>query len=227
LRADAENIVARWNAELAADQAPQFSPTIQAALRAERPFLRLLCPGCLQYGHVDLRKIVRPADYPIMGIYDALRCHGGCRGNGPAPWSGCSVSGMTDCFLICINLPIGGIRYPTSPIRSDRIFNMHKFSLVLVAILGMPFTLASGAVAQTAPPNFPIAVMCYAKSDQSWRVGYLYRIQANGDGKLDATVNAKGVVVAPSNRPTGVDCFGKTLDELRSNGRVMEFQRPR
>jgi hypothetical protein len=110
---------------------------------------------------------------------------------------------------------------------------MHKFSLVLVAVLGMPLTL-SEAVAQTAPPNFPLAIMCYAKSDQSWRVGYLYRIQANGDavymaanGKLDATVNAKGVVVAPSNRPTGVDCFGKTLDELRSTGRVMEFQRAR
>jgi hypothetical protein len=26
-------------------------------------------------------------------------------------------------------------------------------------------------------------------------------------------------------RPAGVDCYGKTLDELRSNGRIMEFQR--
>jgi hypothetical protein len=85
LQSDAVAIVARWNAELAADQSPQFSPTIQAALRAERPFLRLLCPGCRQYGHVDLRKIVRPANYPIMGIYDALRGHGGCRSDGPAP----------------------------------------------------------------------------------------------------------------------------------------------
>jgi len=44
-------------------------------------------------------------------------------------------------------------------------------------------------------------------------------------GHLDATVNAKGVVVAPTNRPAGVDCYGKTLDELRSNGRVLDFQR--
>jgi hypothetical protein len=38
-------------------------------------------------------------------------------------------------------------------------------------------------------------------------------------------VNAKGVVAAPTNRPAGVDCYGKTLDELRSSGRIMDFQR--
>jgi hypothetical protein len=47
------------------------------------------------------------------------------------------------------------------------------------------------------------------------------------DGKLSATLSPKGVVVPPSNRPAGVDCYGKTLDDLRSNGRVMEFQRAR
>ena len=73
--------------------------------------------------------------------------------------------------------------------------------------------------------------MCYAEPDQSWRVGYLYKVNKNGDamyvaanGKLTATVNAKGVVEAPTNRPAGVDCYGKTLDELRSNSRVLEFQ---
>jgi hypothetical protein len=29
----------------------------------------------------------------------------------------------------------------------------------------------------------------------------------------------------PTNRPPVVDCYGKTLDELRSNGRIMDFQR--
>jgi hypothetical protein len=111
---------------------------------------------------------------------------------------------------------------------------MHRFLPALVAVLGVPLTLATGVVAQTAPPNLPIAVMCYAQQDQSWRVGYLHRIVANGDalyltldGKLNATVNAKGVVMPPTNRPAGVDCYGKTLDELRSTGRVMEFQRAR
>jgi hypothetical protein len=38
-------------------------------------------------------------------------------------------------------------------------------------------------------------------------------------------VNAKGLVQPPSDRPAGVDCFVKTLDELRAGGRVMEFKR--
>ena len=77
-----------------------------------------------------------------------------------------------------------------------------------------------------------MAVFCYAQQDKEWRVGYLYRVTENGDamylsptGKLGATINAKGVVVMPANRPAGADCYGKTLDELRTNGRVMEFQR--
>ena len=57
-----------------------------------------------------------------------------------------------------------------------------------------------------------------------------HRVNANGDalymgfGRLTATVNAKGVVVAPTNRPAALDCFGKTVDELRAMGRVMDFQ---
>ena len=107
-----------------------------------------------------------------------------------------------------------------------------KFPLALVTILGLLLTLATATVAQTVPPNLPAAIMCYAEPDQSWRVGYLYKVNKNGDaeyvsanGKLSATLNAKGVVEAPTNRPAGVDCYGKTLDELRSKGRVMEFQR--
>ena len=46
-------------------------------------------------------------------------------------------------------------------------------------------------------------------------------------GRLSATVNSKGVVEPPSNRPVQLDCFGKTLDQLRAMGRVMEFQRTR
>ena len=38
------------------------------------------------------------------------------------------------------------------------------------------------------------------------------------------TVNAKGVVVTPTDRPAILDCFGKTVDELRAMGRVMDFQ---
>jgi hypothetical protein len=106
---------------------------------------------------------------------------------------------------------------------------MLKFTLAL----GVLLALATGTVAQTFPSNLPMAITCYGPQDQSWRVGYLYRVNAKGeaiylaaDGKIGATVNAEGLVLAPTNRPAGLDCYGKTLDELRANGRIMEFQRP-
>jgi hypothetical protein len=112
------------------------------------------------------------------------------------------------------------------------VSHMPKLPLAVTAVTSMLITLATGAVAQTAPPNLPAALICYAKADQSWRVGYLHRVNKNGeaiylspDGRLSGIVNAKGVVEAPTNRPAGVDCYGKTLDELRSSGRIMEFQR--
>ena len=112
--------------------------------------------------------------------------------------------------------------------------NMLRFPLTLVAVPGVLLTLATGTIAQTAPPNVPIAVICYVEQNQSWRVGYLNRINQNGDaeylsadGKLGATLSAKGVVLAPTDRPTTVDCYGMTLDDLRASGRVMDFQRAR
>ena len=108
---------------------------------------------------------------------------------------------------------------------------MLRFPLALAAFSGVFLTLATQTVAQTVPPNLPAAIMCYAEADQSWRVGYLFKVNKNGDaayvsanGKLSTTLNAKGVVEAPTNRPAGLDCYGKTLADLRSNGRVMEFQ---
>jgi hypothetical protein len=87
------------------------------------------------------------------------------------------------------------------------------------------------ASAQTVPSNLPAAILCYAKADQSWRVGYLNRVNKNGEalyagagGALSATVDAKGIVLAPNNRPAGLDCFGKSLEELRIGGRLMDFQ---
>lgn len=108
---------------------------------------------------------------------------------------------------------------------------MFKFPLAFAAVSGVFLTFATQVGAQTVPPNLPAAIMCYAEADQSWRVGYLSKVNKNGDaeyvssnGRLSATLNAKGVVEAPTNRPAGVDCYGKTVAELRSNGRVMEYQ---
>jgi hypothetical protein len=109
---------------------------------------------------------------------------------------------------------------------------MLKSAFALAVASGVLLAVGTGAVAQTVPSNLPAAIICYAQSDQSWRVGYLFRINKDGDatyitpdGRLSAMVSAKGVVAAPTNRPGGVDCYGKTLDELRSSGRILDFQR--
>jgi hypothetical protein len=105
--------------------------------------------------------------------------------------------------------------------------------LKLPLALGMLLALATGIVAQTAPPELPLAITCWSPSSRQWIVGYLATIKEDGTatyqgGRLSATVNAKTrVVEPPGNRPPGLDCYGKTLDEPRSSGRVMEFQRAR
>jgi len=115
--------------------------------------------------------------------------------------------------------------------KMTNVFYMSKLPFV-TAITTSLLAIATGVVAQTVPPNLPAAIICYAQVDQSWRVAYLGRVNKNGDmiyitpdGRLSATVNAKGVVAPPTNRPAGLDCYGKTLEELRSSGRIMEFQR--
>ena len=108
---------------------------------------------------------------------------------------------------------------------------MPKLPLAATAVASIFVTLATGSVAQTLTPNLPLAIICFNEKTQTWRIGYLDVVAPDGSatyvaGDLWATVNAKGLVQPPSNRSAGVDCFGKTLDELRAAGRVMEFKRP-
>jgi hypothetical protein len=77
--AQALAIVAQWNAELGAGKLPQFSPTLEASFRARRPWLNIFCGGCQQQHEIDLRRIVRPKDFPIMALRAALVCER-CRG---------------------------------------------------------------------------------------------------------------------------------------------------
>jgi hypothetical protein len=109
---------------------------------------------------------------------------------------------------------------------------MLKLPLAVTAVTSVLVT--TGAVAQKAPPEIPLAVICWHEQTKTWWVDNLSTIKEDGtatyigtDGRLSSTVNAKGVVEPPSNRPTTLDCFGKTLDQLRAMGRVFEFQRPR
>jgi hypothetical protein len=98
-----------------------------------------------------------------------------------------------------------------------------------VTVASLLVTLATGAVAQTVPPNLPLAVICFNEQTQTWTVGYLSQVRKDGSatyaaGDLSVTVDANGQVQPPSDRPASGDCFGKTLKELRAAGRVMEFK---
>ena len=93
-----------------------------------------------------------------------------------------------------------------------------------------PCDLSDWICRPNATPNLPLAIICFNEATQTWRIGYLDVVAPDGSatyvaGDLWATVNAKGLVQPPSNRSAGVDCFGKTLDDLRAAGRVMEFKR--
>jgi hypothetical protein len=83
----------------------------------------------------------------------------------------------------------------------------NKISAAVIAVLA---AFATTAGAQTVPTKFPAAIMCYAAADQSWRLGYLSKINKKGEatyisanGQLGATVDASGKVLAPANRPSG------------------------
>jgi hypothetical protein len=125
---------------------------------------------------------------------------------------------------------------------------MHNLPLAVAAVASILLSFATGSVAQTVPPgtlsqkvpsgivaqrlppDLPLAVICFNEQTQTWAVGYLNLINKDGSatyvsGDLAVTVDAKGVVQPPSNRPAGGDCFGKTLKELRAAGRAMEFKR--
>jgi hypothetical protein len=107
---------------------------------------------------------------------------------------------------------------------------MPKLRIAVTAVTSVLAALATGARAQTVPANLPAAILCFAPPDQSWRAIYLSKVNKNGDvvyitpdGRLTAKVNAKGVMEAPTDRQGSVDCYGKTIDELRSSGRILEF----
>ena len=77
-----------------------------------------------------------------------------------------------------------------------------------------PGTVAPKVPAETAapkvPPDLPLAVICFNEQTQTWAVGYLNLVNKDGSatyiaGDLSVTVNAKGVVQTPSDRPAGGD----------------------
>ncbi len=105
---------------------------------------------------------------------------------------------------------------------------MLKHALATAAgALVVVILVVEGAVAQTALANYPLAIMC--RGEQIARVGYLYEIKRDGsatyitpDGRLSVTLNANGVLEKPPNRAAAGDCYGKTVDQLRTNGNVID-----
>jgi hypothetical protein len=113
-------------------------------------------------------------------------------------------------------------------------FMMPRFPLAVSVVTLVLLSLSKGSVAQPVAPVLPLAITCWNEKTQSWRIGYLDSVNAKGiatyvgsSGQLSSRLNASGVVEAPSNRPAALDCYGKTLDQLRAMGRLFEPQQAR
>ncbi len=88
LQGEALRLVEEWNAALASGRPALWSPTIGAALIAERPWLHVLCPGCDQVSFVNLAEVrVDSRDY-VGRLQRRLACRC-CRGGGPLPQLRC------------------------------------------------------------------------------------------------------------------------------------------
>jgi hypothetical protein len=80
--AEAEKIIDIWNARQAAGQALWFYPTIGAAIAAGLPWLSFSCPGCGQWGSVDLRTLDRHPGASISSLIPLVSCRR-CSPNAP------------------------------------------------------------------------------------------------------------------------------------------------
>ena len=128
------------------------------------------------------------------------------------------------CFTLPRQQPLPGARgvdHAQASVGGDR----RRFS---------PCHLGDWICRPNVSPDFPLAVICFSEQTQTWRIGYLQEVSKDGSavyvaaaGHLRVTVNANGLVQPPSDRPPGVDCFGKTLKELRAEGRVVELTHKR
>jgi hypothetical protein len=72
--ADAQKIVAIWNARQAGGQALWFYPTIGAAITAGLPWLSFSCSACGQWGSVDLRTLDRHPAAAISSLIPSVSC---------------------------------------------------------------------------------------------------------------------------------------------------------
>jgi hypothetical protein len=80
--AEAERIVAIWNARQAGGRALWFYPTMGAAIAAGVPWLTYSCPACGQCGSLDLRTLDRHPRASISSLIPSVSCRR-CSPNAP------------------------------------------------------------------------------------------------------------------------------------------------
>ena len=80
--ADAEHLVATWNARQEGHMPMLFSPTIGAAIKARHWYLWVRCPACRTTTAIDLRTLDRLRDAAVTSLIPALSCRS-CRPNAP------------------------------------------------------------------------------------------------------------------------------------------------
>jgi hypothetical protein len=119
-------------------------------------------------------------------------------------------------------------------IRSFCLGELILFIATTVVSASVLVTLAGESVAETAPPDLPLGIICWNEESQSWGIAYLVTVMKDGTatymppgGQTAATINAKRTVEPPKDRPAVFDCFGKSVDELRALGRTIEIQHTR
>jgi hypothetical protein len=80
--ADAEHLIATWNARQEAHMPTLFSPTIGAAIAARHWFLWVRCPACRTTNAIDLRTLDRHQDAAVTSLIPWLSCRS-CRPHAP------------------------------------------------------------------------------------------------------------------------------------------------
>ncbi len=83
-RAEAEKTIRFWNAGIAGDKEPLWSPLMLAATISRMTWMHVLCPGCKTIAAVDLTMIRRPPTMALTAIAEQLKC-GRCHGQAAPP----------------------------------------------------------------------------------------------------------------------------------------------
>lgn len=103
VRADAAELVGRWNERLVRGMPMLFSPMIGAALIAGKPYLWVRCPGCRATQAIDLRTLDRHRDTMLTSLIPALSCRS-CRPHAQfAALVGVSAESMADALDLARN----------------------------------------------------------------------------------------------------------------------------